>query len=90
MIIVEAIILADLPNKVLNLITSGHQECLLELKELFLHILGESDLEVGGFRDEQELLVEAGGGRQSDELEHRVEAVVDLLLETHTVLVVDD
>jgi hypothetical protein len=90
MIIVEAIILADLPNKVLNLITSSHEECLLELKELLLHIFRESDLEVGGFRDEQELLVEAGGGGQSDELEHRVEAVVDLLLETHTVLVVDD
>jgi hypothetical protein len=40
MIIVEAIILANLPNKVLNLITSSHQECLLELKELLLHIFG--------------------------------------------------
>ena len=52
MIIVEAVILAYLPDKVLNLIASRHQEGLLKLKELFLDIFRQSDLKVPGFCDQ--------------------------------------
>ena len=52
MIIVEAVILANLPNKVFDLIASGHQECLFKLKELFLHVFGQSDIKVTRFCDQ--------------------------------------
>ena len=52
MIIVEAVILANLPNKVFDLITSSRQECLFKLKELFFHIFGQSDIKVTGFCDQ--------------------------------------
>ncbi len=52
MIIVEAVILANLPNKVFDLIASGHQERLFKLKELFLHIFRQSDIKVTRFCDQ--------------------------------------
>lgn len=52
MIIVEAVILAYLPNKVFNLIASGRQECLFKLKELFFHIFRQSDIKITRFCDQ--------------------------------------
>lgn len=90
MIIVEAVILANLPNKVFDLIASGHQECLFKLKELFLHIFGQSDIKVTGFCYQKELFVETGRGGESDKFKYSVETMVYLLLETNGVLVVNN
>lgn len=90
MIIVEAVILAYLPNKVLNLIASCHQERLFKLKELFFHIFRQSDIKITRFCDQQELFVKTCGCRETNEFENSIEAMIYLLLETKAVLVVNN
>jgi hypothetical protein len=46
MIVVEAVILTNFPNKVLDLIPCGYEERLFQLKELLFHVLGQLNLEI--------------------------------------------
>lgn len=44
MVVVEGVILANLSDKILDLISRGHQECLFQLEVLFLdvfYVLGQ-------------------------------------------------
>ena len=90
MVVVEAIVLADLPYEVFHLFRCRYQKSLLKLEKFFFDVFRQIYLELTGLGDQEELLVETGRRGKSDKLEHCVEAAIDLLLKSHTVLIVDD
>lgn len=88
MIIVVRIIFAHFTNEVFNLVTCRCQECFLHVEEFFFNTLWKGYFKFTRFCYQQELLVERGRRRKSNEFKHCIQTSVNLLLEGDIMLVV--